>query len=58
MKTHYCTATSIDGYIADEENSLAWLFQFSEGEPGEGDDAGVPGRYATFLAGIGAVVMG
>lgn len=51
MQTHYYTATSVDGYIADEENSLGWLFQFSD-DPG-GDD-----RYATFVAGIGAVVMG
>jgi dihydrofolate reductase len=51
VDTHYYTATSIDGRIADEENSLGWLFQFSH-DPA-GDD-----RYATFVAGIGAIVMG
>ncbi|HEY0239518.1 MAG TPA: dihydrofolate reductase family protein [Friedmanniella sp.] len=51
MKTHYYTATSIDGYIADEEGSLGWLFQFP------GDAASDP-RYESFLARIGALVMG
>ena len=33
METHYYTATSIDGHIADEEDSLDWLFQLSD-DPG------------------------
>ena len=51
MQTHYYTATSIDGRIADEQDSLAWLFQL----PG---DPGADERYEAFVAGIGAVVMG
>ena len=27
MKTQYYTATSIDGFIADADNSLEWLFR-------------------------------
>lgn len=51
MRTHYYTATSIDGYIADEDDSLGWLFQL-------GSDPAVDDRYETFLAGVGALVMG
>src|SRR5690606_29069894 len=52
MKTQYYTATSIDGYIADAENSLEWLFQFGGQDPAEGTD------YTEFIAGIGAIAMG
>jgi dihydrofolate reductase len=51
VRTHYYTATSIDGYIADEHHSLGWLFQFSQ-------DPASERRYASFEAGIGAIVMG
>jgi dihydrofolate reductase len=50
-KTQYYTATSIDGFIADENNSLDWLF-----EVGSGQDAG--GRYTAFFSQVGAMVMG
>lgn len=50
-KTQYYTATSIDGFIADENNSLDWLF-----EVGEGQDSG--GRYTEFFAQVGAMAMG
>lgn len=49
MKVIYYTATSLDGYIADKNHNLDWLFQFGE-EPGAGFDE--------FLGGIGAIVMG
>ncbi|HIA51105.1 MAG TPA: dihydrofolate reductase [Candidatus Melainabacteria bacterium] len=48
MKTQYYTATSLDGFIADENNSLDWLMQF--GEPG--------GSYPPFIAEVGAIAMG
>ncbi len=48
-KTQYYTATSIDGFIADEHHSLEWLFQFPS-------DASV--RFAVFFAGVGAMAMG
>lgn len=54
MKTQYYTATSIDGYLADEENSLDWLFQFGGIEETEG----VNDDYARFIDQVGALAMG
>src|SRR5687767_6721185 len=48
VKTQYLTATSIDGFIADENNSLDWLFQF--GGPGD--------SLNEFMSKVGAVAMG
>lgn len=48
-RTRYYTATSIDGYIADERNSLDWLFEADS----EGAD-----RFSPFYAEVGAFVMG
>jgi dihydrofolate reductase len=47
----YYTATTLDGYIADEHDSLAWLFE-------QHTDQGGPAGYDEFIAGIGAMVMG
>jgi dihydrofolate reductase len=49
MKTQYYTASSLDGFIADPDNSLDWLFQFGE-EPGN--------DYAEFIRDVGAIAMG
>lgn len=49
MKTQYYTATSLDGFIADSQNSLDWLFQFGEAE---GTD------YPDFIRAVGALAMG
>lgn len=47
----YYTATTLDGYLADDEDSLDWLFAVDGGEGG-GDDFG------RFLERIGAIVQG
>jgi len=47
----YYTATTLDGFIADENDSLAWLFE-------QETDEGGPAGYAEFIAGVGAMVMG
>jgi dihydrofolate reductase len=49
MKSQYYTASSLDGYIADPENGLEWLFQFSDSPT---DD------YPAFIAQVGAIAMG
>ena len=52
MKTQYYTATSIDGFIADADNSLEWLFQV------EGDAEVMDQEYPDFMADVGAMAMG
>jgi len=47
----YYTATTLDGYIADEHDSLAWLFEQQTEEGG-------PADYDEFMTGIGAIAMG
>lgn len=49
MKTQYYTACSLDGFIADPNNSLDWLLQFGDGS-GE--------FYSNFISEVGALVMG
>ena len=49
MKTQYYTATSLDGFIATEDDSLDWLFQL--GDVNETS-------YPSFIAEVGALAMG
>ncbi|HKF31344.1 MAG TPA: dihydrofolate reductase family protein [Jatrophihabitantaceae bacterium] len=50
-KTQYYTATTLDGYIADKNNSLDWLFPVDR-------ETGESSQYDTFFAGVGAMAMG
>lgn len=50
-RTIYYTASTLNGFIADENDSLDWLFAAPGGEGGDDD-------FHTFLAGIGALVQG
>jgi dihydrofolate reductase len=50
-RTTYYTATTLDGFIADEHDSLDWLFVQDIDERG-------PMSYGDFIAGVGALVMG
>lgn len=51
MRTTYFTATTLDGYIADEHDSLEWLFKQDITDEG-------PLSYAEFITGVGAIAMG
>ena len=48
-KTTYYTAASIDGFIADQDDSLDWLFSSAKDSPNP---------FAEFFQGIGAFAMG
>lgn len=50
-KTVYYTASSLDGFIADEDNSLSWLLT-------RDIDPGGPMGYPAFRATIGALAVG
>jgi len=47
----FYTATTLDGYLADESDSLDWLFAVPGGEGGDTD-------FHAFLDGIGVLVQG
>jgi dihydrofolate reductase len=49
--TQYYTATTLDGFIADPDNSLDWLLTRKQEENG-------PMNYGEFIAGVGALAMG
>ena len=49
MKTQYYTATSLDGFIATEDDSLEWLFPL-----GNLDES----SYPEFISQVGALAMG
>jgi len=49
--TQFYTATTLDGFLADSDNSLSWLFAV----PGAGD---AEAETETFFAGVGAMCMG
>jgi dihydrofolate reductase len=49
--TRYYTATTLDGFIADPNHSLEWLFTRKQDRDG-------PLNYSAFIAGVGALVMG
>jgi dihydrofolate reductase len=51
-KTQYFTATTVDGYIADTDDSLEWLFEVPRNGGSGAEEQG------DFFAGIGAMAMG
>jgi dihydrofolate reductase len=53
-KTQFYTATTLDGFIADPDNSLDWLFAVDEGPA---DETGA-NPFSAFFADVGAFAMG
>jgi dihydrofolate reductase len=49
--TQYYTATTLDGFIADPNHSLDWLFTREQDRSG-------PPNYGEFIADVGALAMG
>jgi len=49
--TQYYTATSLDGFIADPDHSLEWLFKQQQDRSGRLN-------YADFIGAVGALAMG
>jgi dihydrofolate reductase len=50
-RTIFYTATTLDGYLADEQDSLDWLFTQEQDKDG-------PMNYERFIPTIGAMAMG
>jgi dihydrofolate reductase len=55
-KTQYYCAASLDGFIAESDDTLDWLMKY-EGSF-EGDAEPIKGAYDRYYEGVGALVMG
>jgi len=53
---YYC-ASSLDGYIAEADDTLDWLTEYQGSFEGEGAEP-IKGSYDRFYDGVGALVMG
>ena len=56
-KTQYYCAASLDGFIAESDDTLNWLTKYEGSFDGEGAEP-MKGSYDRFYEGVGALVMG
>jgi dihydrofolate reductase len=54
----YYTASTLDGFIADEHDSLDWLFEVPHGSDEQSDEQSDDGGWEAFIGRIGPLVMG
>ncbi len=56
-KTQYYCACSLDGYMAEPDDSIDWLVKYEGSFEGDGVEP-IAGAYERFYEGVGALVMG
>jgi dihydrofolate reductase len=57
-RTIYYCASSLDGYIAEGDDTLEWLMGYEGSSDVEGAEPGGRGAYQRFYEGVGALVSG
>jgi dihydrofolate reductase len=57
-RTQYYCAASLDGYIAEADDTIDWLTGYEGSFEGPGAEPGGRGNYESFYEGVGALVMG
>ena len=56
-RTLYYCASTLDGYIAESDDTIAWLTGYEGSYDGE-DAEPIKGSYDSFYEGVGAMIMG
>jgi dihydrofolate reductase len=57
-RTIYYCASTVDGYIAEADDTLDWLLGYEGSSDVEGAEPGGRGSYETFYEGVGALISG